>query len=91
MIQPTLSPSVTTSRAQQQDEYSFQSQQRTAAAQKEGRFDAEIVPMPSVKLVQNKETGEITKEEVTLTKDEGNRPSTTLEDFAQIETSSRGR
>ena len=67
-----------------QDEYSLQSQQRTAAGQKEGRFDAEIVPMPTVKLVPNKETGEITKEEVTLTKDEGNRPSTTLEDLLKL-------
>jgi acetyl-CoA C-acetyltransferase len=69
---------------QQQDEYSLQSQQRTAAGQKEGRFDAEIVPMLSVKLVQNKDTGEITKEDVTLTKDEGNRPSTTLEDLLKL-------
>jgi acetyl-CoA C-acetyltransferase len=69
---------------EQQDEYSLQSQQRTAAGQKEGRFDAEIVPMPSVKLVQNKDTGEITKEEVTLAKDEGNRPSTTLEDLLKL-------
>jgi acetyl-CoA C-acetyltransferase len=69
---------------EQQDEYSLQSQQRTAAGQKAGRFDAEIVPLPSVKLVQNKDTGEITKEEVTLTKDEGNRPSTTLEDLLKL-------
>ncbi|MDR3615909.1 MAG: acetyl-CoA C-acyltransferase [Candidatus Obscuribacterales bacterium] len=69
---------------EQQDEYSVQSQQRTAAAQKEGRFDAEIVPLASVKLVQNKDTGEITKEEMTLAKDEGNRPSTTLEDLLKL-------
>ena len=69
---------------EKQDEYSLQSQQRTAAAQKEGRFDAEIVALPSVKLVQNKDTGEITKEEVTLAKDEGNRPSTTLEDLLKL-------
>ena len=68
-----------------QDEYSFQSQMRTAAAQKAGLFDAEIVPMKSVKSVFNKETGETTYEEVTLTRDEGNRPSTTLEGLKGLE------
>lgn len=61
-----------------QDEYSFQSQQRTAAGQAAGFFDDEIVPMESVKRVVNKETGEESFETVTLTQDEGNRPSTTL-------------
>ena len=67
-----------------QDEYSYQSQMRTAAAQEAGKFDDEIVPLESVKLVQNKETGEITEETVTLTKDEGNRPSTTLEGLSGL-------
>jgi acetyl-CoA C-acetyltransferase len=62
-----------------QDEYALQSQQRTAAAQAAGYFDDEIVPLPSNKGVMNKETGEITFEDVVLQKDEGNRPSTTLE------------
>lgn len=62
-----------------QDEYGYQSQMRTAKAQAAGRYNDEIVPVTAVKLVKNKETGEITKEEVTLAKDEGNRPSTTLE------------
>lgn len=62
-----------------QDAYSLQSQLRTAAAQSEGRFDQEIVPMESIKRVVDKETGEESFETVTLTKDEGNRPSTTLE------------
>jgi acetyl-CoA C-acetyltransferase len=62
-----------------QDEYALQSQQRTAAAQAAGRFDDEIVPLPSNKGVMNKETGEITFEDVVLEKDEGNRPSTALE------------
>jgi acetyl-CoA C-acetyltransferase len=62
-----------------QDAYSLQSQQRTAAAQTAGRFDQEIVPMESVKRVVDKETGAESFETVTLTKDEGNRPSTTLE------------
>jgi acetyl-CoA C-acetyltransferase len=61
-----------------QDEYALRSQQRTAAAQAEGRFDAEIVPLPSVMAVANKETGEISHKPVTLTKDEGNRADTTL-------------
>ena len=52
---------------------------RTAAAQEAGRFDQEIVPMSTTKGIFNKETKEITFEDVTLTKDEGNRPSTTLE------------
>lgn len=62
-----------------QDEYAFSSQMRTAAAQGAGRFDQEIVPMSTTKGIFNKETKEITFEDVILTKDEGNRPSTTLE------------
>ena len=62
-----------------QDAYSLLSQQRTAAAQHAGKFDAEIVPITVEKLVENKETGEISRETVTLTKDECNRPGTTLE------------
>ncbi|WP_169567112.1 acetyl-CoA C-acyltransferase [Sneathiella limimaris] len=69
---------------EQQDEYSLQSQQRTAAGQEAGRFDQEIVPMTTTKLLVNKETGETLEEEVTLTKDEGNRPSTTIEDLANL-------
>ena len=61
------------------DEYSFESQMRTAAAQTAGRFDAEIVPLPSRMAMVNKETKEVTFHEVTLDKDEGNRPETTLE------------
>jgi acetyl-CoA C-acetyltransferase len=67
-----------------QDEYSLQSQQRTAAAQEGGRLDNEIVAMPSNMGVMNKETGEITFEDVVLEKDEGNRPSTTLEGLAGL-------
>src|SRR5690554_5155885 len=62
-----------------QDEYSLQSQQRTAAAQAAGRFDDEIVPMESVMGVMNKETGEISYKTVKLEKDEGNRPETNIE------------
>lgn len=64
-----------------QDEYALQSQQRTAAAQEAGKFNDEIVPLPSTMLVKDKATGEISKQEVTLEKDEGNRPSTTLENL----------
>lgn len=62
-----------------QDEYRFQSQQRTAAGQEAGKFDDEIIKTVSNKGIMNKETGEITYTDVVLTKDEGNRPSTTLE------------
>ena len=61
------------------DEYGLQSQQRTAAAQEAGKFDDEIVPLPSTMIMVNKETKEKSEVEVTLDKDEGNRPSTTLE------------
>ncbi|MAP48108.1 MAG: acetyl-CoA C-acyltransferase [Oceanicaulis sp.] len=67
-----------------QDEYALQSQQRTAAAQAAGKFDDEIVPLPSTMLVKDKATGEISKQQVTLEKDEGNRPSTTLENLQSL-------
>ena len=63
---------------EQQDEYALQSQQRTAAAQAAGRFDAELVALPSWKYVQQKDTGAVSEEHVVLEKDEGNRPETTL-------------
>jgi acetyl-CoA C-acetyltransferase len=62
-----------------QDEYAYQSQMRTAAAQEAGAFDDEIVPVTASKTVMNRETGETSQEEVTLIADEGNRPTTTLE------------
>ncbi len=67
-----------------QDEYGLQSQQRIAAAQAAGKFDDEIVPMTAQKMVMNKETGEISIDEVTLSKDEGNRADTTLEGLASL-------
>jgi len=67
-----------------QDEYSLESQMRTAAAQEAGKFDDEIIPTTSTKLVKNKETGEITEETVELVKDEGNRPQTTLEGLSSL-------
>ena len=62
-----------------QDEYALQSQQRTAAGQENGKFDDEIVPMPSTKVIFNQETENTVQEDILLEKDEGNRPSTTLE------------
>ncbi len=69
----------------QQDEYAYQSQMRTAAAQEAGKFDDEIVPMSTVMKVMDKETKEISDVEVTLEKDEGNRPSTTLEGLQSLQ------
>jgi acetyl-CoA C-acetyltransferase len=67
-----------------QDEFALLSQQRTAAGQKAGRFDAEIVPMKTVKLMTDKEGTKTWTEEVTLAKDEGNRPETTREGLASL-------
>ena len=69
---------------EQQDEYGLQSQTRTAAGQEAGAFDDEIVPMTTTKGVMDKETKEISFEEVTLEKDEGNRPGTTAEGLASL-------
>ena len=67
-----------------QDEYALQSQQRTAAAQAAGRLDREIAPLPTIMRVENRETGETSEVPVTLDKDEGNRPSTTLAGLAAL-------
>ena len=67
-----------------QDEYALESQRRTAAAQEAGYFDQEIVPYTSKMLVQDKATGEISEREVTLGKDEGNRPETNLEGLQKL-------
>ena len=67
-----------------QDEYAVASQDRTANAQTAGYFDDEIIPVTATKMVMNKETGEISEQEVTLEKDEGNRPGTTLENLAGL-------
>jgi acetyl-CoA C-acetyltransferase len=68
-----------------QDEYACESQRRTAAAQQAGKFDDEIVPLPSTMLVKDKETGEISSKDVILDKDEGNRPSTNIEGLQGLE------
>jgi acetyl-CoA C-acetyltransferase len=67
-----------------QDEYALRSQQRTAAAQQAGRFDDEIVAMPAVMLVTDRNTGEVSPRQVSLDKDEGNRPETNLEGLAAL-------
>jgi acetyl-CoA C-acetyltransferase len=67
-----------------QDEYSLESQRRTAAGQQAGRFADEIVPLPSVKKIVDKNTKAESLEEVTLKSDEGNRPDTTLEGLAAL-------
>ena len=66
-----------------QDEYALESQRRTAAGQQAGRFDAEIVPLPSMKVVTDKD-GTVRHEEAHLRQDEGNRPETTLDGLAKL-------
>jgi len=68
-----------------QDEYSLLSQQRVAAGQQSGKFADEIVPFKATMKVQNKETGEITDQEVVLDRDECNRPGTTLEGLSSLQ------
>jgi acetyl-CoA C-acetyltransferase len=67
-----------------QDEYALRSQQRTAAGQQAGAFDDEIVPMPSMMLVTDRNTGETSTKPVALSKDEGNRPETNLDGLASL-------
>lgn len=69
---------------ERQDEYGLQSQQRTAAAQAAGKFDDEIVACTATMAVTNKETGEVSQKEITLSKDEGNRADTTLEGLKML-------
>jgi acetyl-CoA C-acetyltransferase len=67
-----------------QDRYALESQRRTAAAQAAGRFDAEIVPTTASMAVADKATGAVGYREVTLARDEGNRPETTLEGLQSL-------
>jgi acetyl-CoA C-acetyltransferase len=69
---------------ERQDDYGVQSQQRAAAAQAAGRFDAEIVPMTTVMGVADKASGMLVSREVTIAADEGIRPDTTLEGVSKI-------
>ncbi|KJS14459.1 MAG: acetyl-CoA acetyltransferase [Hoeflea sp. BRH_c9] len=67
-----------------QDIYAFESQSRTAAAQEAGRYDAEIVAMDAIKSVTDKASGDVSEQAVTLSKDECNRPDTTLEGLQSL-------
>ena len=67
------------------DEYALRSQQRTAEAQRTGKFDDEIIAVTARMAVKNKETGEVSMREVTLDRDEGNRPDTTLDGLSKLE------
>jgi len=68
-----------------QDEYAWSSQMRTAEAQREGCFDAEIVPVDTEMLVTDKATGETARKAVRIVQDEGNRPQTTRESLAALQ------
>lgn len=67
-----------------QDDYALASQHRTAAAQEAGFFDDEIVPITATQKLVDKETKEVSYKEVTLAKDEGNRPGTTIENLQKL-------
>jgi len=69
---------------EKQDEYSVQSQNRTAQAQQEGRFGKEIATISTVMTVTDKATGEVSEKAITISADEGNRPSTSLEDLSKL-------
>ena len=73
-----------------QDEYALASQKRTAAGQEQGKFDDEIVPIKTMMDVTDKETGEVTEKEVTLARDEGNRPNTNLEGLSALPSVTEG-
>jgi acetyl-CoA C-acetyltransferase len=68
-----------------QDQYALVSQQRTGAGQKEGKFNDEIVPLTTKAEVVDKATGSTSMQDITVSKDEGNRPSTTLEGLAALQ------
>lgn len=70
---------------EEQDEYALRSQMRIAAAQQAGKFDEEIAPMQTTMAVKDKETGEVSTREVTVDRDECNRPNTTLEGLSGLE------
>jgi acetyl-CoA C-acetyltransferase len=71
---------------ERQDEYSLQSQQRTARAQVEGRFEAELAPLASIMKIVDRASGETRDKSITLLQDEGNRADTTLAGLAGLKT-----
>ena len=70
---------------ERQDEYALRSQQRTAQAQAEGRFDDEIIPIETIMERFDKATNSTTFVPITIAQDEGNRPQTTLDDLAKLQ------
>ncbi|NML87550.1 acetyl-CoA C-acyltransferase [Sphingobium sp. TB-6] len=91
MFMPMLQTAETVARRygigrERQDAYALRSQQRTAAAQQNGAFDDEIVPVEATMTVRDKATGAVSSQIVTLTKDEGARPETTAEGLAALKT-----
>lgn len=68
-----------------QDKFALQSQQRTAAAEAAGAFDQETFSVTTTKSIVDRQTGDVSYEEVTLDKDEGSRPSTTPQDLANLQ------
>jgi acetyl-CoA C-acetyltransferase/acetyl-CoA acyltransferase len=69
---------------EQQDAYSLECQRRTASALQGARFSDEVVPISTRMAVVDKETKQVSLQEVTLSKDEGPRPDTTAEGLAKI-------
>ena len=69
---------------ERQDEYSLESQRRTAAAQQGGRFNDELAPIKTAMAVTDKATGTVSYQQVTLSADEGPRPDTTAEGLASV-------
>lgn len=67
-----------------QDEYALSSQQRCAAAQDAGYYDDEIIPMDTKMILKNKETGAEKEVDVTVDRDDCNRPDTTLEGLSSL-------
>ena len=68
-----------------QDEYALQSQRRTAEAQRAGRFDAELMTVTTTMKQIDRPSGDVSYREVTIGRDEGNRPQTRLEDLAHLQ------
>jgi len=69
---------------ERQDEFALSSQQRTAAAQRAGKLNDEILPLTVTMQVSDKDTGEVSTREVTVARDECNRPDTALEGLAKL-------
>ena len=67
-----------------QDIYALQSQQRTAVAQEAGKFDDEIIETTTSMGVMDRETKEISFQDITLNKDQGNRPGTVIEGLSGL-------